>query len=245
MNASYFGNELRQAKHRAAFTLIELLTVIAIIGILAAILMPVVGHLRHKAKVADSTSRLRSLGVATNLYAADHQGAWPRSSHAYTRQEPQWPLALSGYLWSRPITRASDPELAAYRETVLRDPLDPVEQADGRHDNRYSYGFNVYLQLDGALDDYEGEPARWHKTYNVPAPANTVLFATNRLETSDHFMAHEWASTADAEHDLDARDDERAGFVFCDGHAEWLTPAETFNPADKTDRWNPMRASIR
>lgn len=228
----------RPGQSRTAFTLVELLTVIAIIGVLAAILIPVVGNMRHRAKLADSTARLRSLGAAANLYTVEHQGSWPKSTHAYSREEPQWWLALSPYLWSQPITRASDPNLPNYLETILRDPLDPVEQADGGHDNRFSYGINVYLQL-GELDDYEGKPTRWHKTYNVPDPTNTVLFATNRLETSDHFMAHFWASAEDAAHDLDPRDEDRIGFVFCDGHTAWLAPEETFDPSQKINRWNP------
>lgn len=55
-----------------AFTLIELLTVIAIIGILAAILIPVVGHVREQAKVAQCAVHLRDLGTAAHVYANDN-----------------------------------------------------------------------------------------------------------------------------------------------------------------------------
>ena len=46
----------------AAFTLIELLTVIAIIGILAAIIIPTVGKVRDSARSAQCISNMRQVG---------------------------------------------------------------------------------------------------------------------------------------------------------------------------------------
>ncbi len=57
-----------------AFTLIELLTVIAIIGILAAILIPVVSSVRESARAASCASNLRQIGSAIFLYATENNG---------------------------------------------------------------------------------------------------------------------------------------------------------------------------
>jgi prepilin-type N-terminal cleavage/methylation domain-containing protein/prepilin-type processing-associated H-X9-DG protein len=67
---------------RAAFTLIELLTVIAIIGILAAILIPVVGKVRDSAARANCVSNLRQIGTGIHLFADDHGGRMPGPYHA-------------------------------------------------------------------------------------------------------------------------------------------------------------------
>lgn len=60
-----------------AFTLIELLTVIAIIGILAAILIPVVGQVRKTAKYSTNVSNVRQWTIACTLHMADHKGYPP------------------------------------------------------------------------------------------------------------------------------------------------------------------------
>ena len=59
-----------------AFTLIELLTVIAIIGILAAILIPTVGKVRQTAKNARCISSVREWGRVIMFYANDNKGAY-------------------------------------------------------------------------------------------------------------------------------------------------------------------------
>lgn len=62
---------------RAAFTLIELLTVIAIIGILASILIPVVGRVRESARVSQCVVHLRDLGTGAHVYAGDNYDFLP------------------------------------------------------------------------------------------------------------------------------------------------------------------------
>ena len=60
-----------------AFTLIELVVVIAIIAVLAAIVMPISRRVMHGARATACVSNERQLGAALNLYLADNNMTMP------------------------------------------------------------------------------------------------------------------------------------------------------------------------
>lgn len=60
-----------------AFSLIELLVVIVIIGIIAALFMPAFGRAREGAQRAMCVSNLRQIGIAFQMYLSDHDFAFP------------------------------------------------------------------------------------------------------------------------------------------------------------------------
>jgi prepilin-type N-terminal cleavage/methylation domain-containing protein/prepilin-type processing-associated H-X9-DG protein len=59
-----------------AFTLLELLVVISILGILAALLLPTLNRAKQAAHLSRCASNLRQIALATTLYETDH-GAYP------------------------------------------------------------------------------------------------------------------------------------------------------------------------
>ncbi len=65
---------------RYRFTLVELLVVISIISILAAMLMPALQGARKRAYQASCQSNVRQVGIGMTSYRTDHNQNWPSGS---------------------------------------------------------------------------------------------------------------------------------------------------------------------
>ena len=61
----------------SAFSLVELLVVMAIIAVLAALLLPALALGKEKAKVARAHGELHCIGLALDMYASDNGGNFP------------------------------------------------------------------------------------------------------------------------------------------------------------------------
>ncbi len=82
---------------RPKFTLIELLTVVCVIGILASMLLPALGRSKLRAQEAICLNNLKQIGLWTMLYGDDAEGNLPLTVSNTNAAPVSWDDLLSNY----------------------------------------------------------------------------------------------------------------------------------------------------
>lgn len=168
--------------NRLAFTLVELLTVIAVIAILAALLLPALGAAKSRGKRSVCLGQLRQLGLTFQMYVDDNRGGFPPvSHHNLDGTNGAWRLLLSRYL----------PAV----EGILGCPSDPKFR-ERLKAGAASYVLNGFVGSQAA--DHFGRPLYSYTNVNqISNPSRTPAFfeVSDRLEPSpfaDHVHSQGW-----------------------------------------------------
>lgn len=95
-------------RQRAAFTLVELLVVITIIGILIALLLPAVQAAREAARRSQCINNLKQIGLAMHNYEQVHRRLPLCNAYRTPRMHRSWMVGILPYLESGTIYNQMD-----------------------------------------------------------------------------------------------------------------------------------------
>ena len=165
------------------FTLIELLIVIAIVAILAAMLLPALNQARERGKCVSCSSRLKSLGQVVAMYVADSQDFLPACSptdtNTWVHQLKRHNKSLTNKLFLCP---AND----TLRFSWISDPNNFWNTSV--NPQQTEYGFNL-----GIVDPYS--PSKYGKITRIKNPSTKVFLmdaVSNKSLTDPSVIFGKW-----------------------------------------------------
>jgi prepilin-type N-terminal cleavage/methylation domain-containing protein/prepilin-type processing-associated H-X9-DG protein len=237
---------------KPGFTLIEVLVVIAIVAMLAAILLPALSKARERAQALFCLNNTRQLMLGWQVYAEDHDGRLPynlgmsgsstfRTNANWVNNVMTWDLSSDNTNLAT-ITEAGLGPYVGGATIIYRCPADNVlstiQQAAGWSARIRSYSMNAMVGNAGNFST---------NGYNVNNPNYTQFFKLTQIQQPSEifvFLDEHPASIDDGYflernyysewHDLPASYHNRAAaFSFADGHSalhRWQQPGTVYPP---------------
>jgi len=250
------------AADRRGFTLMEMMVVVAILGILLALAFPLYTRAVIYGQASASMSNLHQLATANLTYAADN------NDYFCPAQEPsnlvRWHGArTSGSSPFDPTRGFLSPYLGASRR-VSTCPLfqDMIKGSASFEDGTGGYGYNATYIGGTPQDTYQP-----NCTARVRFPSRTVMFTTTALAKATGLQEYaftepfEWVDpnnqlSGELQPSTHFRANGKALVAWCDGHVTAEAPSKLggndyyggdskaqkigwFGPTDNNGYWNP------
>jgi prepilin-type N-terminal cleavage/methylation domain-containing protein/prepilin-type processing-associated H-X9-DG protein len=237
-------------KQQIGFTLIELMVVISIISMLAAIMFPAFSAARAKARSTVCLSNIKQLGMALLLYADDYDEGFAPFDYKIDDEHWQYWYGLQTGTWPDFKYDLTKGLLEEYKHNVaiMHCPgFDPTHPMYGRG---LGYGYNIMI---GGNSLMNRKPSRLAQ---LQRPSDTIVFADAALhydpaswDWPPKIVFDTWESTMIVPPSIlqswgypsmeyrfhDPRHFNRANVFFADGHAKSVHRTELDG---SEDMWN-------
>ncbi len=233
--------KLLRGRTSMAFSLVELLVVIAVIGILAAMLLPALGQAKQQALRAACQNNLRQLQICWQMYSGDNDDVMTPNNFVYfftPGTTNGGTLGEDSQTWCRSIAPLDDYPindntslLFRYNQNadIYRCPADQSTVTD-QPTKRRNRSFNMSNSINMAKADH------YRKLTSVPRPTalfvfidtheNAIWDATFGLFTENDYWRDYWLDIPAERHGRGAN------LSFVDGHVEhWKWKAAKGNLA--------------
>ena len=211
-------------RRRAGLTLVELLVVVGVIAVLAALLSPVCTSAKNAALRGQCQSNLSQIAKAFESYTSDYSGCYPNTGNQYL-----W----AGFYWREPIRKYVALGGSAKR-SILSCPCDPTPEGIYAGTS-YAYSAAFYMapeQVNGVADSNYIR-AKFAAT-NPKLPCTTirtsaVKFASKKVLVAEYWTLHsENTKVGWYDDPAETRNDPWSGarnYLFADGHVLYLPTA--------------------
>lgn len=207
---------------RRGFTLVELLVVMAVIALLAAIILPVLAKARTQGRISRCQANLRQIGLAFQMYADDCDGAYPNNGDPFLWMGRRWRWPLKRYLALAAQQDPANPNnsTGSGRSVLLcPDDLAARQKFDGT-----SYGYSLAFYHTPAqvnamttADEWSGIPPT-----NVSQTVSAVQYPTKKALVGEWNAFHSDYRNAAGNSPGWWEPGGARNYLFADGHVKFV-----------------------
>lgn len=223
--------------------MIELLVVVAIIGILAALLLPALSRAKKRARDMQCISNLKQFGVAEHLYLVDYSDAFPYTTNGWwITPLCDYPKLLDRYISTNGagVYRCPEDIGLGFNFQAASDNWANSGNTTPTNNLPVVLSYYYYLAFYGNITSAGGPappmpPAGPHKEMEVTHPSQRIIqtcYASKvdgEIFTLDNFM--EFPNEPNGAHSADG-----VNILLVDGHSQFVK-YQNLNPSSANLPW--------
>ena len=223
-------------KRGGGFSLVEVLTVVALIGILAALLLPALSKANEEARSASCRNLLKQIGLGLKMYASDYGWYPPLAQRGdpavcFDRLYPYFPVYWTNASWNCPVYIAHGGIVS--RQMVMT------------NSTGISYSYNwlgIGAGARGTTPLGLGHlPKNVAKELAIAAPSQMYAVADARCLAGQSFAGVAGCikmSPYKLDNETAAPHGSGYNMLYVDGHAAWVKRSDFLYPPRTARNWN-------